>query len=102
MGSGGRKNVATVEGRGQGGADHPGGIGDFTGGFEAIAVLDEGDEAVVGKNEILTALGLHDDGFSSAADGGIDDHHEDGSRRKVRSRAVKEAGTVENGERRDL
>ena len=71
------KNVASVEGGGERGADHPCRIGDLAGGDDAVAVLDESKQAIVGQHEELADAGLGDDRLASAADAGVDHNDED-------------------------
>src|SRR5713226_7517492 len=59
-----RKNVAAVEGGGNCRREHPGGVGDFAGGVEAVAIEDRCDESVVGQNEELARFGRYDDGLA--------------------------------------
>ena len=94
MRSGGREDVAAVEGGGESRADHPGWVGDLAG-FDDLARAAGGherEEAVVGEDEVLAARGVGDDGFAGAADGGIDDDDEDGVGGEVGRGAGEEAG----------
>ena len=102
MRASGRKNVAAVECGRDGGREHPGGVGDFVGGLEAVAVDDRRDEAVVGENEVLTFFRFDDDGFARGADAGIDNDDEDGSSGVVRRNGGEEARTFLDLKRRDL
>jgi len=79
MRGGGRKNVAAMKSGRDGGREHPGGVGNFVGGFEAVAIEDWSDEAVVGQNEVLALSGFDDDGFARSADAGIDDGKKNGA-----------------------
>src|SRR5207245_10695440 len=59
-----RENVAAMESGRDWRLNHPVGVGDFAGGFEAVTVDDWSDEAVIWKNEVLAFLGFGDDGFA--------------------------------------
>ena len=98
------EDVAAVEGGGEFGADHPGGVGDLAG-FEDLVFAgggEEGEEAVVGEDEVLAAAGVGDDGFAGAADGGVDDDDEDGVGGEVGRGAGEEAGAFGDVVGRDL
>ena len=58
MRAGWREDVAAVEGRREFCADHPVGVGDLASGFDAVAILNEGEEAVVGDHEELADFGF--------------------------------------------
>src|SRR6266403_4467822 len=87
----GRENIAAVKRRRNGSFDHPGLVGDFTGGCEAVAVEHGRDQAVIGKNKKLTFPGFDDDGFAGSADAGVDNDEEYGTRGIVGSDVSEEA-----------
>ena len=91
MRGGGRKNIAAVKSGRDGGREHPGGVGDFVGRFEAVAIEDRRDEAVVGQNEILALLSFDDDGFARSANAGIDDGEKNGAGGVVRRNGCEKA-----------
>ncbi len=100
--SGGRENVAAVEGGRDGGLDHPVWIGDFARGVEAVAIEDRREDAVVRSDEVLSLFRFRDDGFARSADAGIDDDQENGVRRVVRRYAEEKARAFFDRKRRDL
>src|SRR6266481_726068 len=91
MRGGGRENVAAVKRGRKGSFDHPGLIGDFASGGQAVAVEHGGDQAVIGKNKKLALPGFDDDGFAGSADAGVDDDEEYGAGGIVGSHIKQEA-----------
>ncbi len=102
MRGGGRKNIAAMKRGRNGGSEHPGGVGDFVGGVEAIAIECRSDEAVVGQDKVLSFFRFDDDGFARSADAGIDDAKKNGASGIVGSNGGKESGAFFDLERRDL
>ena len=98
----GRENVAAVKRGRDGRLDHPVGVGDFAGRFEAVAVDDRSDKAVVRKNEVLAFFGFDDDGFARGADARVHDDKKDGARGIVRGNALEEARAFLDGVGGDL
>ncbi len=70
--------------------------------FDAVALLDQCEQAVIGQHEILSAFRFGYDRFARAANRRVDDHHEDRARGIVRRGAIEKTRAIENGERRDL
>src|SRR5439155_3682574 len=91
MRGGGRKNIAAVKSGRDRGREHPGGVGDFMSGLEAVAIDDRRDEAVVGQNEILALFGFDDNGFARSADARIDDGEKNGAGGIVRRNGCEKA-----------
>src|SRR5207248_11333509 len=65
MGGHGREDIAPVESGRDGRLNHPVGVGNFAGGFKAVAVKDGRDEAVIGRMKywpflVLTAMALRE------------------------------------------
>src|SRR5712691_2743388 len=97
-----RKNVAAVEGGGNRRREHPGSVGDFAGGVEAVAIEDRGDESVVGENEELALFRLDDDGLARGADAGVNHREKYCAGGIVRRNAAKKTRAFFDGKRRDL
>jgi hypothetical protein len=57
----------------------------------AVAILDEGEQAVVGEHEELAQTRFSDDGLARGTDAGIDDRDEDRVLGEVRGGAGQEA-----------
>src|SRR6202035_5481150 len=98
----GRKYVAAVKSRRQGSAGHPVAIRDLACALNSIAVLHQRDEPVIGQHKILSSFRFDHYRFPGAANRRVHHYYEDRPGRIVWRRAVEEAGTVENRERRDL
>jgi len=98
----GREDVAAVKRGRNRRLNHPVGIGDFARGIQAVAVQHRRDEPVVGKNEVLALLGLHDDGFARSADSGIHDHKKHRTGRVIRRDTLKKTRALLDRKRRHL
>ena len=94
----GRENVPAMKCRRQSRADHPMGIGDLSRAFDAIPILHQRHQAVIRKNEVLSALRFYDGGLASAAHRRVDDHHKHRAGGIVWCRAIKEACAIQDGE----
>ena len=70
--------------------------------FDAVALLDQREQAVIGEHEILSAFRFCHDCFARAAYRRIDDDDEDRTRRIVRRCAIKKTRAIGNGEWCDL
>src|SRR5215472_19208110 len=102
VGADGREDVAAMEGGGDRIGNHPAAVGDFAGGFEAVAVLHQGRQSVVGEDEVLSAAGFHHDGPAGCSHPGIDHHDEHRARRVVGRDPEEKPGTVNNRKGCDL
>ena len=71
-------------------------------GLDAVALLHQREQAIIGQHEILSAFRFGDDRFAGAAHRRIDDDHEDRGRGIVWRGAIKKTRAIENGERRHL
>ena len=98
----GRKNISAVEGGGNSCADHPTGVGDLANVFDAVAVLDQCHQAVIGQHEELTTLRFHHHRLARTANAGIDDCHEYCSGREVGRGAEQKHSAISNRKCIDL
>jgi len=83
-------------------ADHPAGVGDFTGRVQSVAFDYGSDQTVVGQNEILALFAFDNDRLARRADAGINDRNENSSGRIIGRDSGQETARFLDRIRRDL
>src|ERR1700704_6638300 len=97
-----RKNIPSMKSGGNFGTDHPIRIRDLANAVDAVAVLDQRHEAVVGQHKQLSSLRFHHDRLARTSHPRIDHDYENGPRRKVGRGPKQKSGAILNRKWIDL